>query len=55
MTMRARAVGARIIEVPITFRDRALGESKMTARIAVEAFAGVPRLRRQVSAPRERW
>jgi dolichol-phosphate mannosyltransferase len=31
--------------VPITFRDRLHGHSKMSARIAVEAMWLVPRLR----------
>ena len=37
MLWRARRAGARIAEVPITFRERASGASKMTVRIAVEA------------------
>ncbi|MEY4046374.1 MAG: hypothetical protein RIR19_843 [Chloroflexota bacterium] len=37
MLWRARRVSARIVEVPITFRERASGVSKMTLRIAVEA------------------
>jgi len=37
MLWRARGVSARIVEVPITFRERASGVSKMTLRIAVEA------------------
>lgn len=48
MTMRAERAGARIVELPIVFRDRALGESKMSGRIALEAFLGVPRLRREL-------
>jgi hypothetical protein len=32
-------------EVPITFRDRTAGASKMSARIALEALVLVPRLR----------
>jgi dolichol-phosphate mannosyltransferase len=39
MTYRAKQVGAAIIEVPITFVDRAAGESKMSSRIVVEALA----------------
>jgi dolichol-phosphate mannosyltransferase len=39
MTYLAERVGGRIAEVPITFRDRSLGHSKMSGRIVVEAFA----------------
>jgi dolichol-phosphate mannosyltransferase len=39
MTYRAKQKGARIIEVPITFVDRAAGESKMSSRIVFEALA----------------
>jgi dolichol-phosphate mannosyltransferase len=46
MTTRARAVGARIVEVPIVFHEREAGTSKMTAQIAIEALKGVPAMRR---------
>jgi dolichol-phosphate mannosyltransferase len=46
MTYRALLEGYTVREVPITFRDRQAGESKMTANIAVEAAATVLRLRR---------
>lgn len=46
MTTRARALGARIVEVPITFREREAGTSKMSAQIAIEALRGVPAMRR---------
>jgi dolichol-phosphate mannosyltransferase len=46
MTMRAQAAGARIIEIPITFRERVAGASKMSSRIALEALRGVPAMRR---------
>jgi hypothetical protein len=36
-------------EVPIVFRDRAAGTSKMSARIAFEAMWLVPRLRRSAA------
>ncbi|HUS61076.1 MAG TPA: hypothetical protein VMY34_02700, partial [Acidimicrobiales bacterium] len=39
MAYRARNKGATISEVPISFRDRTLGTSKMSMRIIVEAFA----------------
>lgn len=46
MTMRAEAIGARIVEVPIVFRERVAGTSKMSGRIAFEALRGVPAMRR---------
>ena len=45
LTNRAVRRGFRVVEVPITFRDRLRGESKMSARIALEAMILVPRLR----------
>ena len=45
MTFRASRAGARIVEVPIVFRDRLLGRSKMSRRIIVEALIVVVRLR----------
>jgi hypothetical protein len=39
MTYRAKQHGAAIVEVPITFVDRAAGESKMSSRIVLEALA----------------
>jgi dolichol-phosphate mannosyltransferase len=44
LTYRAIQAGFRVIEVPIKFRERRLGSSKMTARIAVEAVWKVPAL-----------
>ncbi|MEO9181215.1 MAG: polyprenol monophosphomannose synthase [Acidimicrobiales bacterium] len=38
MTYRAKRAGASIIEVPISFTDRELGESKMSRAIVVEAL-----------------
>lgn len=38
MTWRTEEAGLTIVEVPITFRERRSGESKMTARIAGEAM-----------------
>jgi dolichol-phosphate mannosyltransferase len=46
LTNRAIRRGFRVVEVPITFRDRLRGKSKMSAKIAVEAMFLVPRLRR---------
>ena len=48
MTYRAIRAGFRVEEVPIVFRDRRVGASKMSARIAVEAFLKVPMLRFRV-------
>jgi dolichol-phosphate mannosyltransferase len=45
MTYRAVSAGFGVVEVPITFRDRRVGESKMTGSIVVEAALQVPRLR----------
>jgi len=45
MTYRAVRAGFRVIEVPILFRERRVGASKMSARIALEAFWKVPALR----------
>ena len=44
-TYRAARLGLRVVEVPITFRDRTRGNSKMSAGIAVEAAWRVPLLR----------
>lgn len=46
MTYRAARGGARIREVPITFRDRRVGRSKMSRRIIWEALVLVLALRR---------
>ena len=45
LTYRASRAGFTITEVPIVFRDRRVGESKMTPRIALEAVWMVPSLR----------
>ena len=45
LTYRALARGLRVEEIPITFRERGAGESKMSARIAMEAMWLVPALR----------
>jgi dolichol-phosphate mannosyltransferase len=47
LTYRAVNAGFRVVEVPITFRDRQLGHSKMSWRIAVEAMFLVPQLRKR--------
>jgi dolichol-phosphate mannosyltransferase len=48
VTYRALRAGFRIEEVPIVFRDRRAGQSKMNWRIALEAVWKVPALRAQV-------
>ena len=45
LTSRAVRAGFTVTEVPITFRERRVGRSKMTARIALEAVWKVPALR----------
>ena len=45
MTYRAARSGARIVETPITFRDRRVGRSKMSRRIVGEALVVVLLLR----------
>ena len=52
LTYRAVKAGFSVAEVPILFRERRVGQSKMTARIALEAVWKVPalRLRRNIEA-----
>ncbi len=45
LTYRAIKAGFSVKEVPIRFRERREGQSKMTARIALEAVWKVPALR----------
>jgi dolichol-phosphate mannosyltransferase len=45
LTYRAVRAGFNVVEVPIVFRDRQHGTSKMSWRIAAEAMWLVPRLR----------
>jgi dolichol-phosphate mannosyltransferase len=45
LTYRSVQAGFRVVEVPIVFSERQLGESKMSWRIAAEAMWLVPRLR----------
>jgi dolichol-phosphate mannosyltransferase len=44
-TYRAIRAGFRVVEVPITFRDRRVGASKMSRRIVAEAIWRVPAMR----------
>jgi dolichol-phosphate mannosyltransferase len=46
LTYRAIKAGFNVVEIPIVFRDRRVGQSKMNARIALEAVWKVPALRR---------
>jgi dolichol-phosphate mannosyltransferase len=50
VTYRALLAGFRVKEIPIVFRDRTTGTSKMSTRIALEAMWAVPRLRRHAGA-----
>ncbi len=45
MTFRAHQLGFRIVELPIVFVDRKVGESKMSNDIVVEAMTNVWKLR----------
>jgi dolichol-phosphate mannosyltransferase len=45
LTYRAVRAGFRVVEVPIVFRDREKGHSKMSWRITIEAMWLVPALR----------
>ena len=45
LTYRTLRMGGRVVEVPITFEDRTLGESKMSMGIVMEAVWQVPALR----------
>jgi dolichol-phosphate mannosyltransferase len=46
LTYRTIQRGFRVVEIPIVFRDRRLGRSKMSWRIALEAMVLLPQLRR---------
>ncbi|HYZ29586.1 MAG TPA: polyprenol monophosphomannose synthase [Thermoleophilaceae bacterium] len=50
LTYRAIQAGFSVVEVPIVFRDRRVGQSKMNARIALEAVWKVPALRSRRNA-----
>jgi dolichol-phosphate mannosyltransferase len=45
LTYRVAGCGLRIVELPIVFRERRVGQSKMSPRIAFEAFWRVPQFR----------
>jgi dolichol-phosphate mannosyltransferase len=44
-TFRTLRAGFRVVEVPITFRDRRVGQSKMTGSVVLEAAWRVPTMR----------
>jgi dolichol-phosphate mannosyltransferase len=45
VTYRALRAGFQVVEIPITFVDRRVGQSKMSSAIVVEAMRQVPLLR----------
>lgn len=46
MVLASQVIGARVVEIPITFRERQLGRSKISIRIIIEAAIWVWQLRR---------
>ena len=50
VTYRALRAGFRVVELPITFVDRRVGQSKMSGAIVVEAMRQVPLLRARALA-----
>jgi dolichol-phosphate mannosyltransferase len=52
LTYRALRAGFRVVELPITFADRRVGQSKMSTGIVLEAMAQVPVLRARALAGR---
>lgn len=52
MTYRALARGFKVVEVPIKFVDRRVGQSKMSGLIVTEAMTMVWSLRRRIPRPR---
>jgi dolichol-phosphate mannosyltransferase len=55
LTYRALLAGFSVAEVPICFRDRTSGESKMSLPIAFEALILVPKLRSLRRPVAEQW
>jgi dolichol-phosphate mannosyltransferase len=45
MTYRAKRAGFKVVEIPITFVDRVVGQSKMSRSVVLEAIWRVPLLR----------
>jgi dolichol-phosphate mannosyltransferase len=54
LVYRALQAGFKVTEVPICFRDREAGESKLSLPIAIEALMLLPKLRRARPRPPER-
>ena len=54
MTYRTVAAGFRVVEIPITFVDRRVGQSKMSGLIVTEAMSKVWGLRRKVPRQQRR-
>ena len=54
VTYRAVLAGFTVKEIPIVFRDRAVGSSKMSSRIALEAMLLVPVMKRSAAASLDR-
>ncbi len=52
LTYRALRSGFRVVELPITFVDRRVGQSKMSGSIVIEAMLQVPLLRARTLAGR---
>ena len=44
MTLKMRDLGAKIVEVPISFVEREIGDSKMSGNIIQEAFIRATKL-----------
>jgi len=45
MTYRAKQADFKVVEIPITFVDRVVGQSKMSRSVVLEAIWRVPLLR----------
>ena len=52
ITYRAIKAGFKVVEVPIVFRDRREGNSKMSKAIVAEAMWRVPAMRRGIGGRR---
>jgi dolichol-phosphate mannosyltransferase len=52
LTYRTLRMGGRVVELPSTFSDRTLGNSKMCRSIVIEAVRQVPALRLQAARGR---
>jgi dolichol-phosphate mannosyltransferase len=49
LTYRALRAGLRVVELPITFRERREGQSKLTGHVALEAAWRIPAMRLRAS------